>query len=116
MIIVDRKWILSCLLLVGCSSQLKEDDLSVPPTAQMEADPIRLVFLTRDGCANTPLLRANLDAVCETSETAVTYELVHQDQLFPPDARVGYPTPTILYDNRDLFGLSEPTPPYPAPS
>jgi hypothetical protein len=32
------------------------------------------------------------------------------------DPRTGYPTPTVLYKNRDLFGMPPPTPPFPEPS
>lgn len=81
----------------------------------MPPGPIHLVFLTREGCANTPVLLANLKAVAESFDLPVDYEVLDQGTLSPTDGRVGYPTPTILYDNRDLFGLPKPEPPFPAP-
>jgi len=32
------------------------------------------------------------------------------------DIRRGYPTPTLLFANRDVFGLAVPTPPLPQPT
>jgi hypothetical protein len=44
------------------------------------------------------------------------YVVVDLDTLAKTDARSGYPTPTLLYRNRDVFGMPEPTPPVPEPS
>jgi hypothetical protein len=107
---------LSCLLIAGCNKtappvhDAQATDLKIP------ANPIQVVFLTRDGCANTPTLLANLKDAAESFDTPINYELIDQGTLLPSDPRAGYPTPTILYNNRDLFGLTEPTPPFPAPS
>jgi hypothetical protein len=32
------------------------------------------------------------------------------------DPRRAYPTPTLLYAKRDIFGMPEPQPPYPDPT
>jgi hypothetical protein len=44
------------------------------------------------------------------------YTLIHQGSLPPDDPRTGYPTPTILLNGKDIFGLDVPKPPFPEPS
>jgi hypothetical protein len=44
------------------------------------------------------------------------YAVIDADTLAESDARRGYGTPTVLYENRDLFGMPEPTPPMPTPT
>ena len=79
----------------------------------MRAD---LVFVTRDGCVNTPDMLLNLDDALRDMGLALDYQIVNLGTLAKADPRTGYPTPTVLYRNRDLFGMPEPTPPYPEPS
>jgi hypothetical protein len=74
----------------------------------------RLVFLTRGGCANTAVMRRNLDDALKSF--AFTYEVLDQDTLPAADVRRGYPTPTLLYEDRDVFGMSVPSPPLPDPT
>jgi hypothetical protein len=107
---------LSCLLIAGCNTATPPVHDAQGTDSKMPADRIQLVFLTRDGCANTPTLLANLKDAAQTFDTAINYEVIDQGTLLPSDPRAGYATPTILYNNRDLFGLTEPTPPFPAPS
>lgn len=92
--------------MAACS---KSQSASAPPTPG-------LVLLTRDGCVNSARMLANLDAALRTLERPADYQLVDQDTLATTDARTGYPTPTLLYANRDLFGMPEPRPPYPEPT
>ena len=75
-----------------------------------------LVFLTREGCANTQRMRANLDEALRRMGLGSDYRVIDLATLPEDDTRRGYPTPTILYTNRDLFGMSEPTPPLPEPA
>lgn len=72
-----------------------------------------LVFLTRDGCANTPIMRANVDAALRSMGLQPSYQVLDLAQLPEADARRGYPTPTLLYRGEDVFGMAQPTPPYP---
>jgi hypothetical protein len=74
------------------------------------------VFVTREGCENTPALRRNLDAALTALNLPLDYQVVDFAALPATDARRGYPTPTLLYANRDLFGFPEPAPPFPAPT
>jgi len=76
----------------------------------------QLVFLTRKDCENTPALRSSLDAALKALGLPNDYQVVDIGALPATDARHGYPTPTLLYASRDLFGFPEPTPPFPAPT
>jgi hypothetical protein len=75
-----------------------------------------LVFLTRGGCVNTTVMRANLDEALKALGFAAGYEVVNQDTLAETDVRRGYPRPTLLYADRDVFGMSVPKPPLPGPT
>jgi hypothetical protein len=75
-----------------------------------------LVFLTRGGCVNTTVMRRNLDEALTALGLAAGYEVVDQDPLPETDVRRGYPTPTLLYADRDIFGMSVPKPPLPDPT
>jgi hypothetical protein len=79
----------------------------------MHAD---LTFITRDGCVNTPDMLSNLDDALRGLRLALDYQVVNLEKLPKTDPRTGYPTPTVLYRDRDLFGMPIPTPPYPEPS
>jgi hypothetical protein len=61
-------------------------------------------------------MRRNLDEALKTLGLAASYELVDQDTLPESDVRRGYPTPTLLYADRDIFGMSVPKPPLPDPT
>jgi hypothetical protein len=75
-----------------------------------------LVFLTRDGCVNTARMRSSLDQALESVALPTDYVLVDVDKLESSDRRRGYGTPTVLYKNRDLFGMAEPPAQSSAPS
>lgn len=75
-----------------------------------------LVFLTRGGCANTTVMRGNVDEALKSLGLASGYEVVDQDTLPESDVRRGYPTPTLLYADGDVFGISVPKPPLPEPT
>ena len=89
------------------------------------AEPIRpmerfsardLVFLTRDGCVNTARMRSSLDQALKSLSLPPNYEVIDSDRMNPSDRRRGYGTPTVLYKNRDLFGMAEPLAHSSAPS
>jgi len=71
----------------------------------------KLIFLTRDGCANTPLMRGRFDEALKSLKQQMDYEVVDLDKVDASDPRVAYPTPTILVEDEDLFGLPRPTAP-----
>jgi len=72
-----------------------------------------LVFLTRDRCVNTKTMRGHLDEALRSLSLPTDYQFLTLEALAPTDPRIGYPTPTLLYRDRDLFGMSVPTPPFP---
>ena len=100
------KNMLIVLLVAACS--LSRSSTSTPKSG--------LVFLTRDGCVNSSEMLANLDAALRALHRAGDYQVIDQGTLSSTDVRTGYPTPTLLYANRDLFGMLEPKPPYPEPT
>ena len=67
----------------------------------------KLVLLTREGCTGTASMRKNLDAALKNLP-GYTYELVDLGKLPHGDPRRGYPTPTLLKDGRDVFGMPAP--------
>ena len=75
-----------------------------------------LTLLSRVGCVQTDVMRANLDRALSDLRCPADYKVAEIETLEPSDARIGYPTPTLLYKDRDLFGLPVPKPPFPDPT
>ena len=75
-----------------------------------------LVFLTREGCVNTETMRARLDEALKSMGVPLDYQFVDLATLKADDPRIGYPTPTLLSGDRDVFGMTPPTPPFPEPT
>ena len=75
-----------------------------------------VVFLTRDGCVNTPDLVNNLDDALKTLGWAADYQYINIEKLPAKDVRTGYPTPTLLWKGKDIFGMPVPKPPHDVPS
>jgi hypothetical protein len=73
----------------------------------------KFVFLTREGCVNTTLMREHFDTALKAVGWSNEYQFVDADGLAPTDPRGGYGTPTILYRGRDLFDMPEPPVPHP---
>jgi hypothetical protein len=90
---------------------------TAPQPAPAETPSMKnLVFLTRVGCVNTVTMRANLDDALKVLGLPNDYLFINADTLQQSDPRGGYGTPTVLYDDRDLFGMTEPTITHPAPT
>src|SRR5437870_982380 len=103
---VDRRTFgitLASLLPWGCSPRASGPSLTAQSTT-MKND---LVFVTRDGCVNTPDMLINLDDALRALKLPLDYQVVNLGTLPATDVRSGYPTPTVLYRNRDLFGMPE---------
>ena len=101
------------LVTGACARRAKE---STPSSSERRSVRGDLVFITRDGCVNTPDMLLNLDDALRGLGLALDYEVIDLGKLPKTDARTGYPTPTVLYRNRDLFDMPAPVPPYPEPS
>ena len=95
--------VVSCLTLASCSART---DLAREP----------LVFLTRAECVQTDLMRERLDAALVKAGWLPTYQVLDLNSLDTQDSRNGYPTPTLLYRDRDLYGMPAPVPPFPEPT
>jgi hypothetical protein len=85
-------------------------------SARPAKDMKELTFLTREGCVNTPDMRLNLDDALIQLGWRRNYEEINLGTLPKTDARTGYPTPTVLWKGRDIFGLPAPKPPYASPT
>ena len=96
-----RLFVVSLFLLVVASRSPSVERFSVRD----------LLFLTRDGCVNTVTMRSRLDDALRSLGLPTSYGLVDVDKLNPSDQRRGYGTPTVLYKNRDLFGMTPPKAP-----
>lgn len=103
-------WIAAIVLFTAPTALMVTSTGEPPPAAKA------ITFLTRDGCVNTTTMLARLDEALDRLGIAAAYVVVDADTLADRDARRGYGTPTILYDNRDVFGMPEPTPPLPSPT
>lgn len=75
-----------------------------------------LVFLTRDGCTNTTVMRPRLDDALQRLGLPADYQVIDAGTLPADHPRGGYGTPTVLYAGRDLFGQAEPPVPHPPPT
>jgi hypothetical protein len=87
--------------------------LTSAASVSLKAD---LVFVTRDGCVNTPDMVNNLDDALKALKLPNDYQFINIATLPKDDPRTGYPTPTILWKGRDIFGMPVPKPPYNVPS
>ena len=101
------------LLSGACQARKPQPVTAAPTRKSVRAD---LVFITRDGCVNTPDMFNNLDDALRSLNLALDYQVVSLGRLPQSDPRTGYPTPTVLYRGRDVFGMPEPTPPFPEPT
>jgi hypothetical protein len=75
-----------------------------------------IVLLARAGCADSGTMRANLEVAARALTPPAAFTVVDLDTVPADDIRRGYPTPTLLFANRDVFGLAVPTPPLPQPT
>jgi hypothetical protein len=73
-------------------------------------EPLRIEFLTRDGCGGSEEMRAHLDTAIASLGSHVVLEVIDVATLDANDPRTGYGTPTILKDGRELFGAPRPAP------
>lgn len=89
------------VLAAGCRQE--------PHITQKEKPMPKLVFVTRDGCPNTPEMRANLDKALSDLGQPMTYEVIDAASLAKDDPTTAYGTPTILLNGKDLFDRPMPS-------
>lgn len=71
----------------------------------------RIELLGFPDCPNTPAMRDSLGAALASLGTDWNFTDTDQEKLPEGDVRRGYPTPTVLVNDRDLYGLPVPTAP-----
>jgi hypothetical protein len=69
---------------------------------------IDVAFLTRPGCPKSPAMLSNLNSALGNQGIAVTVTTVDLGELEKDDYRTGYGTPTVLVNDKDLFGMDRP--------
>lgn len=94
-------------MLAGCAPT---PDKNARPVAMNAAQPA-IELLGFPGCPNTPALRENLRAALAAIGKGWTFKDTNQESLPEHDLRRGWPTPTVLVNGRDLFGMPAPTEP-----
>ncbi len=99
------------LLLTLAAGASGASGIPAPPSTMKD-----LVFLTRDGCVNTPDMVNNLDDALAALKLPKNFQFINIGTLPATDARTGYPTPTVLWKRKDIFGLPVPKRPYDTPS
>jgi hypothetical protein len=104
---------LGALVASACRRSTNESSTTRVKPKSVRGD---LVFITRDDCVHTPDMFLNLDDALRNLGLALDYEVINLGTLPKTDARIGYPTPTVLYRSHDVFGMPVPTPPYPEPT
>ena len=68
-----------------------------------------MVLLTREGCTHAIVMRAHLEEALHAVGLQADYQFVDVATLGATDPRSIYPVPTLLYKDRDLFGMSAAT-------
>jgi hypothetical protein len=58
----------------------------------------------------------NLDDAPKALGWPTDYQYINIGKLPANDARTGYPTPTLLWNGKDIFGMPAPAPPFHEPS
>lgn len=66
----------------------------------------RIELLGFPGCPNLPLMRRNLAAALDRIGGGLAIQDLNQQALAADDPRNGFPSPTILVNGRDLFGMA----------
>lgn len=94
-------------LLAGCAAPTVHPGRS----AAVNTVQPKIELLGFDDCPNTPAMRANLVAALASIGGGWTFADSNQEELPEGDLRRGYPTPTVLVNGRDIYGLPVPTAP-----
>lgn len=93
--------------LAGCAATADHAARTAAVNAQQPA----IELLGFPGCPNTPAMRENLSAALASIGRGWTFTDINQEELPEGDLRRGWPSPTILVNGRDLFGMPVPTAP-----
>jgi len=75
-----------------------------------------LVLLTRDGCVQADTMRERLGAALVKAGWPESFRVIDVATLKEGDSRSGYPTPTLLFHDRDVFPRETPPPSFAEPT
>jgi hypothetical protein len=92
-------------MLTGCATPIAKPARSV----RVNTTEPRIELLGFTDCPNTPTMRHNLRAALAAIGEGWTFTDTIQEKLPEDDIRRGYPSPTVLVNNRDLYDLPVPT-------
>jgi len=92
------------LFFVGCDSSQNRDDAT---SGDHAVHTIQVLYF--DGCPNTPPVIQSAKAAARDLGDDWRVEAIDLESLSEDDTRRGYGSPTVLYQDRDLFGLPTPT-------
>jgi len=93
--------------IAGCAAQPGPAATAAAP----EHHAMKIELLGFPGCPNTPQMRANLAAALKQLGHSAAFTDTNQESLPESDLRRGWPTPTVLVNGKDLFGMAPPTAP-----
>lgn len=96
--------------LYDAMREMADETMGKPMNTTTTTGP-KIELLGFPDCPNTPALRANLTAALASIGKGWTFTDTDQERLPEGDIRRGYPTPTVLVNDRDLYGLPVPTAP-----
>lgn len=96
---------LAALLFLGACAGPAADRPATPGDG-----PVTITFLTREGCANTPVMAERLDLALTRLGSGFAVQLLDAATLSDLDPRTGFGTPTLLVHELDLFGAVSPGP------
>ena len=71
-----------------------------------------LAFVARNDCSCVLDVMLNLHDALSVLGLPCDYQFINMDTLPAMDARRGYPSPTLLWNGKDIFGQPAPTPPF----
>lgn len=97
----------AAVLIAGCSSHREAAATTAPP----QGHAMQIELLGFPDCPNTPAMRENLTAALKNLGGGLTFTDTNQEALPEHDLRRGWPTPTVLVNGADLFGMAPPTAP-----
>jgi hypothetical protein len=92
-------WAAAIFVATGCEYEPRMH-INIPNAA-----PLKIQVLGFSGCPGQPVLKERLQLALKQSNIDATVEDIDLGRLPATDPRLGWGSPTILVDGRDLFGV-----------
>src|SRR2546428_705854 len=77
----DTRYQVTAIIPESGTSLLKESSMDNQLQTRVNTELVKLVFLTRDGCVNTPKMRATFDGALELLKWKPPYETLNVSKL-----------------------------------